>query len=169
MMSLCFVILALAMPVVSGQAPVGFSGTWVGEDTRMGAGGEAVESPIDAHLRPRLPRRPPLRELVLEERLDGVEVERPDRVGSRMSLPLTGLAVVVRDGAGNLITARALREGAALVVRREHQVRLPGGGEVLVEVEERHELLADGTLQVVTTSKAGGRVQTHRAVYRRVQ
>ena len=65
--------------------------------------------------------------------------------------------------------AQAVRDGTALVIRREHQVSLPGGGEVTVEIEERHELLADSTLRVQTTSKAGAQHQVHVATYRRVK
>jgi hypothetical protein len=166
MVMLSILVLVMAAPVA--QAPAGFSGRWVAEDTRMGADGDAVASAVDAHRLPRLPRTPPTRELVIEERADAVEVPRAEAAGSRLTLPLSGLAVTARES-GTVITARALREGAALVIRREHELRLPGGGEVVIEVEERHELLADGTLRVVTTSRAGARIETRQAIYRRAQ
>ena len=105
-------------------------------------------------------------DLTVEEQTDAVQVDRPGV--TRLSLPLSGVAVTTKDSAGNVITARALRDGAALVVRREQTLKLPGGSEVLIDIEERHELLPDGTLRVDTTSKAGALVETHRAVYRRV-
>jgi hypothetical protein len=161
-------LLTLVMAAPLAQSPAGFSGRWVGEDTRMGAGGEAVASAVDAHLLPRTPRTPATRELVIEERPDAVEVLRPE-TNSRLTLPLSGLAVTATDASGIVTTARALREGAALVIRREHQLRLPGGSEVVIEVVERHELLADGTLRVTTTSTSGTLVQTRQAIYRRAQ
>jgi hypothetical protein len=133
----------------------------------MGVGGEAVDSAIEAHLLPRRPRTPAQREIVIDGRPDAVEVQRAGT--ARLSLPLTGVAVTTKDTSGTVITARALRDGAALVISREHQVKLPGGPEVLIEVEERHELLADGTLQVTTTSKSGSLTHRHRAIYRRAQ
>jgi hypothetical protein len=169
MLTMLMVIFTLASSEASSQEPVGLSGMWVAEDTRMGAGGDAVASPIGAERLPRLARTPRLRELVIDERLDGVEIDRREGVSGRLSLPLTGLAVTTRDASGTQVTARALRDGVVLVIRREHEVRLPGGGEVVVEVEERHELLADGSLSVQTTSKAGALVETHGTLYRRVQ
>ncbi len=87
----------------------------------------------------------------------------------RWSLPLSGVRVRVADGDVTGVEARAFREGPVLVVRSAQQVRLPGGESVLVEVEERHVLLADGTLRVETVSRAGARTQSHQTLYRRVE
>ena len=164
---LMLLTLAVALSTsVSAQSAAGFSGRWIAEDTRMNPGGEAVPSAIGAERLPRISRQPRSRELAIEEQTDVVQLETSG--ATRPSLPLSGLAVTTKDAAGSVITVRALRDGAALVVTREQAVKLPGGTEVLIEIEERHELLPDGTLRVETTSKAGALAETHRAVYRRV-
>jgi hypothetical protein len=164
MTTISVLILALS---ITGQAPEGFSGRWVADDTRMTAGADAVGSAIDAHRLPRQTRTPLRRELEIAERVDAVEVGRPD--AARLALPLTGAAVRTTERSGKAVTARALREGAVLVIRREHALRLPDGSPVTITVEERHELLADGTLQVTTTSTTGTLVHTERTIYRRVR
>ena len=110
------------------------------------------------------------REIVIVDRGDTIELEVPGGAEAmRWTLPVNAAATSVSDAQGKTMRAQAVRDGTALVIRREHQVSLPGGGEVTVEIEERHELLADSTLRVQTTSKAGAQQQVHVATYRRVK
>jgi hypothetical protein len=151
------------------QSPAGITGRWQTTATPWVTGSDAVASPMGAEQQPRIARDGPVRELVIEEQVDAVALERGGSGGARWSLPLSGVTVTARDAGGNAVQAQAAREGAVVIVRSAHPVRLPGGSEVIVHVEERHELLADGTLRVETTAKAGASIQTHRAIYRRAQ
>jgi hypothetical protein len=74
MLTLVSLMIALVNPMkVQGQ--IGLSGRWITEDTRLHPGGEAVPSALGAERLPRIPRQPKLRELVIEERADAVDVE----------------------------------------------------------------------------------------------
>ena len=166
MVILVSLVIALSTHAAA-QGLIGFSGRWTTEDVRMHAGGEAVASALGAERLPRVPRQARARELVIEEQPEAVAVGR--MATTLLSLPLSGVAVTTKDPSGVAVTARAVREGLALVIRREHQVRLPGGSAVRSAVEERHDLLADGTLLVTTTSTSGVLVETTRAIYTRAQ
>jgi len=167
MLSIWCVAAVLIAPV-SGQTAAGVSGTWRTVDTTMGRRAQAVTSPLDLEGGRGVP--PPVaRELRIVELIGRVEVTRPEDSGRTWSLPLTGLATPVLDRTGQAVSARAVREGATLVLRTEQRRRLPGGPEVTLETEERHVLLADGSLQVTTTARSGRVTQTRQLIYQRVQ
>jgi hypothetical protein len=147
------------------QAQTRLSGRWIVEDTRMHPGGEAVTSALGAERLPHMARQPKMRELVIDEGAEAIAVEQPGEA-SRVSLSLSGVEVTTKDSSGAKITARALRDGAAVLIRHEHQVSLLGTLAV-IEVEERYELLPDGTLRVDTTARCGTSVTTSQSVYRK--
>lgn len=163
-----FVLLVLTTPAWAGQVTPALAGTWRTEETRIGTGTDAVASPIDAHVQLRTARVSRLRELVIAP-ADTVDANGAGLASALESLTVSDLRVSVRDGAGHASSARALRDGPTLVVRKAHRVRLPGGEDALFEVDERYDLLANGTLRVDTTAKVGTLVHTHRAIYRRVE
>jgi hypothetical protein len=163
---LCVAVLLIAP--LSGQTSATFSGTWRTVDTTMGRRAQAVTSPLELDGGRSVPP-PRARELRIVELIGRVEVTRPEDSGRSWSLPLTGLATQVLDRTGQAVSARVEREGATLVLRTAQRRRLPGGPEVTLETEERHVLLADGSLQVSTTARSGRVTQTRQFIYQRVQ
>ena len=134
----------------------------------MGGGTHSVASPLDGRVVRTVPPGS-VRELTIAEQVDVVDVRRPENGARTWSMPLSGVAIQALDRDDRPIAVRALRDGAALVIGTGQRVRLPGGAEVTVETEERHVLLADGSLQVTTVARTGNVTQTRQLIYRRVE